>query len=244
MIIAIRAQYPAKGQYDWKESLKALNPIKDIELAFFKPEDFLDVKPEEVIAPIQELGISVPTIHMAHTYQTEWWSFITVLVKTLDIAKAVDCHNIVLHPSYGPVQGLDSLVEHSVLPLLGDCNLLWETFYGKRRILTTWKQLAEFCERHEKNFICYDLCHMHRGTEGALEDIDTYGHLIKAYHFSNWERDRQHLPIDEGVLDFSEIVSHLMKRGFAESITLEYLPEFHNRLTGDAMELNRRVYQH
>ena len=242
MIVAIRAQYST--QWDWKESLEALSPIKDIELAFFKPDDFMGVKIGEVIAPIQELGISVPTIHMAHAPQTEWWLFIQVLVKTLVLAKAVDCHNVVLHPSYGPVDGLDSLVEHSAIPLLGNCNLLWETFAGKRRILTAWKQLAEFCEKHEKNYICYDVCHMHRSTEGAIEDIDEYGHLVKAYHFSNWKGDRQHLPIDEGEIDFSEIVSRLLKAGFGGSIALEYLPEHHHLLVRDALEINRLVYKH
>src|SRR4030043_2076372 len=99
MIISIRAQYSDK--WDWKESLKALSPIKDIELAFFKPEDFLAFDSEKIIVPIQELGMNVPTIHMAHAYQTEWWSFIQILTQTIGIAGAVGCHDIVLHPSYG-----------------------------------------------------------------------------------------------------------------------------------------------
>ena len=238
MIIAIRAQY--SPQYNWTESLKSLSPVKDIELAFFKPDDFMGVKIGEVITPIQELGISVPTIHMAHAPQTEWWLFIQVLVKTLALAKAVDCHNIVLHPSHGPVDGFDSLVEHSVIPLLGSCNLLWETFPGKRRILTAWEQLAEFCEKHEKNYICYDLCHMRRSTEGVLEDIDNYGHLIKAYHLSNWLGDKQHLAVGEGEIDFKQVIRHLT--GFEGSIALEYLPEYHHRLVGDALEINRWIY--
>jgi sugar phosphate isomerase/epimerase len=233
MIVAIRAQYST--QWDWKESLEALHPIKDIELAFFKVEDFLAADLEKVITPIHELGINVPTIHMSHASQTEWWQFVRVLSQTIGLARALDCHNIVLHPSYGPVDGFDSLIDHTVMPLLGKCNLLWETFSGKRRVLTAWNQLAEFCERHEKNYICYDICHMHRSTEGAIKDIDDYGHLIKAYHFSNWEGDKQHLPIGEGVLDFGEIMDRLSD--FEGSVTLEYLPQYHHQLVEDALQL-------
>lgn len=249
MRIAIRAQYPATGQYDWKEGLKALHPIKDIELAFHSPDNFVQfVKTEDVVGPLMELGMWVPTIHMAHANLTNLGLFMPVLIGTLKIARAVNCHDIILHPNPGKVKDLDMLMDRAILPLLedSDCNLLWETFRSKRRILTAWEQLARFCEKHDRNHICYDICHMQRETaDEVIEDIEAYGHLIKSYHFSNWKPVpmTQHLPIREGVLDFRKIVRHL--QGVVPdttTATLEYIPEFHNRLVVDALWLMRQVY--
>ncbi len=171
-----------------------------------------------------------------------------VLIGTLRMARAVNCHDIVLHPSRGKVKDLDMLVDRALIPILedSDCNLLWETFRAKRRILTAWEQLAEFCERHDRNYICYDICHMQPGTAAeAIKDIDTYYHLIKGFHFSNWQQVpfKQHLPVAKGMLDFRKIMEYLTASGFEGNITLEYLPEFHDQLVPDALYLMKEIYQ-
>ena len=243
MKVSIRAQYPATGKYDWREALEALAPIRDIELAFHSPDNFVRfVELEKVIGPIMDLGLDVPTIHMAHARLSNLGLFIPVLVGTLRIARAVDCRNIVLHPNYGTPKDLDTLIDHAIIPLLEDydCNLLWETFSGKRRVLTAWEQLAAFCQRHERNHICYDICHMQRETaDEVIEDIETYWHLIKGFHFSNWQPlpFKQHLPLNTGVLDYGKIARHLRLVDFEGNVTLEYMPEFHGQLVADAVHL-------
>jgi len=249
MIVAIRAQYPAEGEYDWGESLENLASIGVIELAFHSPEAFVKfVDPIKVAESILDVGaISVPTIHMAHASLTNLGLFIPVLVGTLQIAMAIRCQNIVVHPNYGVVKDFEILYDRAILPLLDDygCYFLWETFSSKRRILPAWEKLAAFCEKHVRSYICYDVVHMKRQTEEVIEDIDTYGHLIKGYHFSNWQSTpfKQHLPLGDGVLDFGQIVRHLVRTDSEASITLEYLPEFHDRLVPDAVRLLERVYK-
>ena len=249
MKVAIRAQYPATGKYDWREALDALAPVKYIELAFHSPDNFVRfVDLESVVGPIMDLNLGVPTIHMAHASLTNLGLFIPVLIGTLKMAWELNCRNIVVHPSRGEVKGMDVLFWQAIIPLLEDynCDILWETFSGKRRILTAWDELAKFCECYRRNSICYDICHMQRRSASeVVDDIETYWSLIEAFHFSNWSSmpHMQHLPLGDGILDFNSIVKHLKWRDFQGSITLEYLPEFHDRLVPDALRLMEKVYE-
>ena len=249
MRICIRAQYPATGQYDWWEALKALHPVTDIELAFHSPDSFVSfVNPGEVILAIKTQGLSVPTIHMAHANLSNLSLFMRVFTGTLKIAQALHCTEIIVHPSYGSAPDLDAIFDGILLPLLEDhgCNVLWETFLGKRRILTAWEQLAEFCRRHERSFICYDICHMQRReTEDVIEDIDIHRDLIRAFHFSNWRPVpfKQHLPVNAGILDYHRILDHITQIDFEGTATLEYLPEFHHLLVTDALGLRDKLYK-
>lgn len=246
MRISIRAEYPATGKYDWKEALEKLSPIRNIELAFHSPENFVNfVKLKEVVLPIIKLGLDVPTIHMAQASLTNLKLFMPVFVGTLKIAKELACQDIVLHPNNGAIKEFDIVFKHVIYPLLEDynCYLLWETFRGKRRLLTAWEQLAEFCEEYDKHYICYDICHMTRYTaKDVIKDIQEYSHLIKGFHISNWSKVpfRQHLPIRQGLLDYDKIIKHIAKNGPDVNMTLEYLPQFHNQLVTDALYLLER----
>jgi len=132
MRICIRAQYPATGQYDWWEALKALHPVTDIELAFHSPDSFVSfVNPGEVILAIKTQGLSVPTIHMAHANLSNLSLFMRVFTGTLKIAQALHCTEIIVHPSYGSAPDLDAIFDGILLPLLEDpsASLARDTLY-------------------------------------------------------------------------------------------------------------------
>lgn len=249
MYISIRAQYPATGKYDWYESLKKLTSVKIIELAFHSPDNFIQlVEPGPVIFPIEELGFGVPTIHMAHASLNNFKLFMSVFMGTLKLAQSLGCRNIVIHPSRGKLKKFNMVLDHVISPLLNDydCNILWETFLSKRRFLTAWKDLADFCEENDRHYICYDICHMQRHTtDEVIADIDNYIHLIKGFHFSNWTQHpfQQHLPIRQGLFNIDKIMDALIKENFQGGITLEYLPEFHDQLVPDALVLLRKLYE-
>ena len=246
MEISIRAQY--SSEYDWGEALRRVVPVGSIELAFYDRELFLGkTELDDVVLPIKDLGLQVPTTHMASCGLSDIKLFMWILMKTIQIARAVGCRSIIVHPSNESVKDFGERYDQIVLPALEsyDCDIHWETFAGKRRSLPAWNKLVAFCGEHGRSYICYDICHMRPSTEKALEDIDTYYDFIRGFHFSNWKpggSGGQHLPLEEGVVDYDKIIRHLVKTDFQGNITLEYLPQFHNRLVADALDILDKVY--
>lgn len=249
MKIAIRAQYPELGKYNWYSSIEPYHTVGNIELAFHSPEHFMEfVEPDAVIHAIDKLQIGVPTIHMAHANLNNLKLFLKVLEKTMKIAKRVKCNKLIVHPTSGNMQDSVETIETVILPRLedNDMNLLWETFSSKRRFLTAWEDLALFAHVMPRNFVCYDIVHMKReSTEEVIEDIETYYAIIKSFHFSNWypKPFKQHLPIGNGIYDCDRIVGSLLKSGFDGVVTLEYLPNYHNQLVNDGLHLLGMVYK-
>jgi len=247
--VAIRAQYPELGKYNWYNSIKPFKVIDNIELAFHSPDNFMRfVEPDAVIYPIKDLEIGVPTIHMAHTAIGNFGLFMEVLVKTANIAKELKCKNLIVHPTNARLKDVISKIENVVTPLLNewDIDILWETFLSKRRFLGAFEPLGEFCREHLRHYICFDIVHMQRHcTEDILLDISRHENYIKSYHFSNWHSKpfKQHLPINEGIYDCNRILDNLIRLKFDGTITLEYLPEYHNQLVEDAQHLLRKIYK-
>lgn len=249
MKIAIRAQYPELGKYNWYSSIEPYHTIGSIELAFHSPDNFVKfVEPDAVLHAIDKLQIEVPTIHMAHANLRNLKLFLKVLEKTMEIAKMVKCNKLIVHPVYGDMQDSIDTIESVLLPRLedNDMNLLWETFPSKRRFLTAWEDLALFARVFPRNSICYDIVHMQRrDTKEVIEDIETYYDIIESFHFSNWHPTpfKQHLPINAGIYDCDKIIDELIKLKFDGVVTLEYLLNYHNQLVNDALYLLKRIYK-
>lgn len=241
MNISIRVSFPENGGYDWIEALKGYEAVGSVEVAFYMPQSFLHiVNIEDVVAPFKNLEMKCSSVHMAHARITEPFIFESVLRKTIEIARALDCNIIVAHPSFGKLEQAESFIDGTVSPLLEEnaIFLCWETFSGKRRFLSGMEGIAAFCMKRNRHKVCFDFSHIHEKQEKLLEDIDKHFDLIYVFHMSNRvvERKLQHLPIfhEDADLDFHRILQFLKRRGFSGGIVLEYLPEYHGFLKKDA----------
>lgn len=245
MQISVRVSYPEDARYDWSIALKEYEEIGSVEVAFYLPEPFLkNVSLERVVEPFKEIKLRVPSVHMAHARITEPYIFERVLKKTIEIAKSLDCNLIVAHPSYGSLNQCRDFIDGIVDPLLNEHKifLCWETFSSKKRFLSGIKGIVDFCRNREWYKACYDFSHLHYEEEKVFEDIENYLDYIKIFHVSNRVKEKklQHLPIfsEEAEhnldLDFHKILDYLNQKEFSGSITLEYLPQFHDYLRPDA----------
>jgi len=155
------------------------------------------------------------------------------------------------------IQGFVSAVVDPVLES-NQIFLCWETFSARggsafggksrKRIFGSIDEVYKFCKQTKWHRMCYDFSHVSGGQRETIEDIEKYYDMIKVFHLSNrsttLERQKsQHCPIfpkdnkekKEFILDFDEILSYLKEKHFTGSLTLEYLPEFCDRLIKDAL---------
>jgi sugar phosphate isomerase/epimerase len=240
--IAVRVSYPERGDYNWYEALAAYADVGCVEVAFYRPELFLqEVTAEKVLAPFSSLPLRATSVHTAQARITEFDTFIQVLRKTITIAQELDCSLIVVHPTNARLEEVEGKITAAVDPLLAQAGvtLCWETFAGRRRFLSGIEGIAAFCQGHEHHAACYDTAHLHKPQAEVLADIMEYSDYVRCFHLSNRgaEGRQQHLPLrhPEGALDFEEIVAAIVESGLDGPLTLEYLPQYHHHLLEDAL---------
>ncbi|HEC34098.1 MAG TPA: sugar phosphate isomerase/epimerase [Chloroflexi bacterium] len=239
--ISVRATFPQRGNYDWYGALALYEQVGAVEVAFYRPELFLQgVTVEKVLAPFSTLSLRVTSVHMAQARIARFDEFLAVLRKTIPIAQALGCPIIVVHPTSARLAQVESKIVGVVDPLLAQAGvtLCWETFAGRRRFLSGIEGIAAFCRGRERHAACYDTSHLHKPQPEVLADVANYADCIRCFHLSNRgpAGTQQHLPLRhrEGVLDFEGIIAAIAESGFSGPLTLEYLPQFHDRLVRDA----------
>ena len=256
--IAVRVSYPERGDYNWYQALASYAEVGCVEVAFYRPELFLQrVTTEKVLAPFSRLPLRATAVHMAQARITEFDTFMEVLRKTVSIAQGLGCSLIVVHPTSARLEEVEGKITAMVDPLLAQAGvtLCWETFSGRRRFLSGIEGIAAFCrgnalslpkgrQHHavrqgSRHAACYDTAHLHKPQAEVLADIVDYSDCIRCFHLSNRgaEGRAQHLPLrhPEGALDFEEIVAAIVESRLEGPLTLEYLPQYHHHLLEDAL---------
>ncbi len=246
--IAVRVSYPERGDYNWYEALATYAEVGCVEVAFYRPDLFLQrVMPEKVLAPFSRLPLRATSVHMAQARITEFDTFVEVLRKTISIAQGLNCALIVVHPTNARLREVEGKIAATVDPLLAQARvtLCWETFSGRRRFLSGIEGIADFCRKRQHHAACYDTAHLHKPQAEVLADIVEYGDCIRCYHLSNREAQgrRQHLPLrhPEGILDFEQIIAAIIESGLEGPLTLEYLPPYHHHLLEDALWVSQML---
>ena len=248
--IAVRVSYPERGDYNWYEALAAYAEVGCVEVAFYRPELFLQrVTMEKVLAPFSALPLTATSVHMAQAKIADFGTFLAVLRKTISIAQGLACSLIVVHPTNARLEEVEGKIAAAVDPLLAQAGvtLCWETFAGRRRFLSGIEGIAAFCRGRQHHAVrqgsrhaaCYDTAHLHKPQAEVLADVVDYSDCIRCFHLSNRgvEGRQQHLPLrhPEGALDFEEIVAAIVESGLEGPLTLEYLPQYHHYLLEDAL---------
>jgi sugar phosphate isomerase/epimerase len=246
--VAVRAAFPEDGGYDWHDALAIYERVGAVEVAFYRPQLFLEqVVVEEVIAPFSTLSLRATSIHMAQARIGHFDEFLAVLRKAIPIAQALNCRLIVVHPTNARLADVEQKIASVVGPLLAQAGvtLCWETFAGQRRFLSGIEGIAAFCRGRPHHAVCYDTSHLHKPRAEVLADVADYADCIRCFHLSNrgMQEGLQHLPLrdPQGVLDFEEILTAIAESGFGGSLTLEYLHQFHNQLVADALWVRKAL---
>jgi sugar phosphate isomerase/epimerase len=251
--VSIRAAFPEDGSYDWHDALANYERVGAVEVAFYRPQPFLErVAVEDVVAPFSTLSLHTTSVHMAQARIGQFGEFLAVLSKTIPIAQALNCRLIVAHPTNARLADVEQKIATAVDPLLAQAGIIlcWETFAGRRRFLSGIEGIAAFCRGRPHHAACYDTSHLHKPQGEVLADVAHYANLVRCFHLSNrgTQAGQQHLPLrdPQGVLDFDEIVTAITGSGFIGPLTLEYLSQFHDQLVADALwaqaVLDRVVY--
>lgn len=243
--VGVRVAYPEKSG-NWFERLELYEKVGDVEIAFYKPQFFEEIKIDEVLYPLKELNIKANSIHLPHEHITKEYKFLEVLNKTIEIANKLGCKNLVAHPSFGRLSEIQRYLDNEITPLLkkNKITLCWETFESKKRFLSGIEEIAEFCESNEWYGACYDFSHLFKSQEEVLKDIIDYRHTIKIFHLSNRisKERKQHLPIfEKGDLDFYDIIIAIKENYSNIALVLEYLLEYHYKLIDDALKLKSLI---
>ncbi len=246
--IAVRVSYPERGDYNWYEALATYAEVGCVEVAFYRPELFLQrVTMEKVLAPFSVLPLTATSVHMAQAKIADFGAFLAVLRKTISIVQGLDCSLIVVHPTNARLEEVEGKIAAAVDPLLAQAGvtLCWETFAGRRRFLSGIEGIAAFCRGRQHHAACYDTAHLHKPQAEVLADVVDYSDCIRCFHLSNRgaEGRQQHLPLrhPEGALDFEEIVAAIVESGMEGPLTLEYLPQYHHHLLEDALWVDQML---
>ncbi len=251
--VGVRAAFPEiPGDVPWSQILSRFSEVGAVEVAFHRVEPFLErVNLRDVVEPLARAGMRASSVHMPHARVRDPGVFTQVLKQTLRIAEALECKLVVAHPSHGKLSETAPFIAREVTPLLQKAGvvLCWETFSGSRRFLNGIQGIAALCRENPWHRACYDTSHLHKSQEGVLQDIHRHAHLIRCFHLSNRRGGNgegcQHLPVrhPEGDLDFTTVVRAIAASGFAGSVTLEYLPQYHDQLVEDALWLRAALDQ-
>jgi len=223
--------------------------LGQIELAFYRVEDFLSLNPRRAIVPIKILGVKAPSIHLAQAEVSDIGKndgkFLPVFFKSLDIAVQLGARLLVVHPTKGKVSKISPLIDDYLAAILEalEITLCWETFSGRRRFIGPVETIAKFVKDRPFQAICYDTAHVGESTARVLADAENYGELIKVWHLSNWNERQRHLPLShpEGVLKFEPILAAIQQYTPDSVVTLEYLKPFHHLLLRDALRIIRMM---
>jgi sugar phosphate isomerase/epimerase len=227
------------GFTTYDQDLKGLTGIP-IELALpYKLEEYLKGrgKLEALTAFVRDAGIICPSVHATQGRLTDD-HFMSWAGETVRFAEAVGAGVVVFHPENTRKDTRTNLQ----LIALGNIRKLQrettgvriavETFGGPKRLLSP----EEIGERHL--WMVLDTSHVEQDRTRDL--IGRYHGTIAAVHLSEMRLDektgekRPHLP----VTDFGRDVLRLLhEKGWQGTVTLEYLPDYHDQLLPDRQTL-------
>jgi sugar phosphate isomerase/epimerase len=250
MNFSVKTNFPESEEFDWNEKVQKNSKVGRVEVSFFSPELFLrNVRMDDVLEPFQSGSIEASSVHMAHTNITDFPLFELILDKTVQIAKRLNCKDIIIHPSKGTIDEVSGFITNTVDKILSKekVYLCWETFTSKKRFLSGISGVSDFCHGRQWHKACYDFSHMHIDQEKTLKQISKYLDSIRIFHISNRivDKELQHLPVfHQGAgdldLDFLEILKFLKEKKYTGNIVLEYFPEYSEQLAEDALFLKHK----
>ncbi len=102
MFLSVRLAYPERGSFLWGEAIKEASRVGVVELAFVDPHTFLRLQNERIARSLEDVGLRVASIHMAHARLADFRFFLDVLFKTAALAGRLGCQLIVAHPPRVP----------------------------------------------------------------------------------------------------------------------------------------------
>ena len=208
----------------------------NIELALpYRMEDFFAGQEELPLlaAAVAEAGCVVQSVHapqgrLADPVFHNWAS------ATARFAEAVGADVVVFHPENSKKA---SRLDQQILALQNIKRLhkattryiAIETFGGPKRILTP-EEIGNF-----RISMVLDTSHLF--PERTMDIIEKYHYHISAVHLSEPRDGRQHMPVE----GFGyQVLDMLRAKGWDGIVTLEYLPEYHDRLLPDLYKLQKQ----
>ncbi|MCK9228960.1 MAG: sugar phosphate isomerase/epimerase [Syntrophorhabdaceae bacterium] len=222
------------GFSSFEKDLSALKGIP-IELALpYKLEDFLlDMDHlDDLAAYVQNTGIIISSVHAPQGRLSDE-SFFSWALPTVQFAQKVGASVAVFHPESVPKlskPSVQSIALRNVKRLQRETptTVAVETFGNAKRIITP------------KETISLDLPMVldtsHLFVRRIFEIIENYSKGIVGVHLSEMRyddaagHDLPHLPVASYGL---EVLETLRIKGWNGNVTLEYLPQFHDRLIPD-----------
>lgn len=223
---------------DFEESLASLYGIP-IELALphkfdqFLPDmDHLD----DLAAYVQDAGILVGSVHAPQGRLADE-DFMRWAVPTMRFAEKVGAPVTVFHPESVPKllkPSAQAIALRNVKRLQRETSVTVaiETFGNAKRIITP-EETIEF-----KLPMILDTSHLF--VRRIFEVIETYHSGIVGVHLSEMRHDDAaghdlpHMPVTSYGI---EVLQTLKTRGWDGNVTLEYLPQYHDRLIPDRIAL-------
>ena len=232
MRFAIRREILLPG---YEERLADLSGIP-IELALpYQLEEFLPVQSllPAVDAFARAQNVIVQSVHAPQGRLTDE-HFMDWALATAKFAELLGADVVVFHPenckkACRADQQILALQNIKRLHKSTTRYVAVETFGGPKRILT-----PEEIGRYRIPMVL-DASHLF--PERTMEIIEKYSSHISVVHLSEPRDGRQHMPV-EG-FGF-QVLDALQAKGWNGSVTLEYLPDFHNRLIPDMVMLQER----
>lgn len=211
------------------------------------PELYIDANQllKMSFSDLEELKLLLTQNNMLSTIHAPFWDLslgsidpdikkisINRILTCLNIAKTLNSKNIVIHsgfnknsflsskPSDWQNRFLESLIEILEYAKSYNINISLENVYEE-----TPEILINACENLKKyNLnICFDLGHFNVFSKASLNEwIDTLAPYIFSLHIhSNYGKEDDHLPIDQGNIDFEKIFSTLISKKVKSLVTIE-----------------------
>ncbi|MDA8084071.1 MAG: TIM barrel protein [Nitrospiraceae bacterium] len=219
----------------FEESLSGIAGVS-IELALpYKIEDYLAGQSllPAVAAAARDLGVVVQSVHAPQGRLTDP-DFHTWALATARFAEVIGAKVIVFHPEESRQ---DMRVDRQLLAMRNirqlqretNVTIAIETFGSKKRILRP-EELGM-----EELPICLDTSHLF--VDRIMQLIEKYSKYISCIHLSEARDNQQHMPVESYGFD---ILDRLQKTGWYGIVTLEYLPEYHDRLLPDLYKLQKQ----
>ncbi|OPY05865.1 MAG: hypothetical protein A4E61_00149 [Syntrophorhabdus sp. PtaB.Bin184] len=208
-----------------------------IELALpYKLEDFLAgmAHLDDVAAYVRSAGIIVNSLHAAQGRLSDE-SFLSWALPTVQFAEMVEANVAVFHPESVPKlskPSAQSIALRNVKRLQRETPTVvaMETFGNAKRVLTP-EEIIEF-----KLPLVLDTSHLF--VERIFQVIEAYSQGIVVLHLSELRGEGKeslpHLPVESYGI---EVLQALKARNWDGNVTLEYLPQFHDRLIPDRQAL-------
>ena len=184
---------------------------------------------------LKQAGILCPSVHAPQGRLSDD-GFLSWAGETVRFAEAVGAGSVVFHPErvtalQRPAFQLRALKHLLALRRDTRVRVAVETF-GSRKCVLTPEELGE-----RELWMVLDTSHLFQ--QRTLDLIERYHATIAAVHLSEQRKDatgevRPHLPVESFGID---VLTLLKEKKWCGTVTLEYLPEYHDRLLPDRAAL-------